>query len=160
VVRGLVHEQQVGRAHQRLCDRETLAPPSGERGRRFVRIHETAAAERNAHLRIAFGVVEIVAGERVQQHLRHRAIVGEKLVLRDVGEPCHPAQRHGAAVGFLYAGEHAQQRRLATPVRPDQADAVALVNPKGKVGEQRHCAVRLRDLLTSQQQRHANRPDG
>src|SRR5205085_2683523 len=34
MVRGLVHEQHVGRAHERLRDRQSLLPTAGERPRR------------------------------------------------------------------------------------------------------------------------------
>jgi hypothetical protein len=75
-------------------------------------------------------------------------------VLRHVRQPDQPARRHRARIGRLDAGEDAQQRRLAGPIRPDQADPVAVMNPEREVGEQRRRAVRLGNLLATEQQRH------
>ena len=89
------------------------------------------------------GLVE----DRSARHLFH--------VLAEVpdGRPLRHAD--AALVGFLFTGDHPEQRGLARAVRPDQADFLAGIELEGRVDEQQLPAVLLRDGV---ERDHAGRP--
>ena len=64
-------------------------------------------------------------------------------VLIDVGDDHRVADAEDAAVGRLLADDHAEERRLARAVGPDDADDAAGRQPEGHVLEEEAVAVAL-----------------
>ena len=61
-------------------------------------------------------------------HLGDRAAAGHVAdILAEIADGDAAIDRDLAFVGLLLAGDHAEQRRLAGAVRPDQADLLALL---------------------------------
>ena len=162
MVRRLVQEKQVRGADQRAGDRQALPPAARQRGGRRVGVGEAGAAE--CHLdarvsgRLVERLVEWVSSERMGEHLGQRPVGREVGVLRHVRQAREAPERDGPGVGRLEPGEDAQQCRFAAAVRADEADPVALVDAEGHVGEERRRAVRLRDSLTAEEERHVPVP--
>src|SRR5262249_5202914 len=77
------------------------------------------------------------------------------VVLGDVAEARAAAQRAGAGVGLLAAGQQAEKGRFAGAVGADQADTFASAQVKRKVGKQRAGTVALGQSLGAQQEDHA-----
>ena len=69
----------------------------------------------------------------------------ERRPLGHVAHPQAPAPRTNTVVGR----QHLQEGRLASPVRPGQSDAIALVESQGQLLEQGAIAEGLADVLTA-----------
>jgi hypothetical protein len=153
VVRGLVHEQDVGRLDQLAGDREALLPAAGEDVHRLGGAFEAGLAEGDGDpgglLEVLFGIVFQGLGEDLPGGPPWR----ERWVLWDVADADTPAESTDAAVRLLDAGQEAQQGRLPGTVRSHQPHAISLEETEGEVLEQRPRAVSLADGLTAQENR-------
>ena len=58
MIGGLVHQQQVGRAHQSAGDRQALRPAARQRGGRLLRVGKADLGERDAHPRVPIVGIE------------------------------------------------------------------------------------------------------
>jgi hypothetical protein len=154
VVGRLVHEQQVGGAHQRLGDREPLAPAAGERRRARVGIGEPASAERRLDPGRARDLVEGLVAQRRREQGRDRLLAGRPGVLRHVGQAGQAARETVPASGVSRPASTRSSVDLPLPFGPDDADAIAVVYAERELGEERRRPERLGDRLTTEQQRH------
>ena len=80
--------------------------------------------------------VGAAAGERFPER-RGRIEAGAALV--EGGELEIGAEADAAGVGGELAGEQFQQRRLARPIRADDADPVAALDPQREVADDNAC---------------------
>jgi hypothetical protein len=94
-------------------------------------------------------VVAAAARERFLQRRRWIEF-GAALVERGDREVC--PEPHRARVRFSLAREHVEERRLADPVRPDDAQPVAPPDADGKVADERPPAQALGDVQRFQHQ--------
>jgi len=83
-------------------------------------------------------------------------MAGDLRVLRHVCKPRQTAEGHRAGVRCLEPGEDAEERRLPAPVRTDEPDAVAVVDPERESLEERRRAVGFRNLLTAEEERQVS----
>jgi hypothetical protein len=124
-----------------------------------ARLHGAEALEQRVHL-VAVGGI----GQRLFEFLELRGDLGHRAGaghhLGDDGAPRHLADvlaevadrdvafdRDLPVVGCLLPHDHAEDRRLARAVRPDQADLLAAEDRRGRVDEQDLRAVLLADLI-------------
>ena len=155
VVRGLVEQQQVRRAHQRAREVEPHAPAAGEFGdaplevrrreaqavehRRGARARRVAVPVRERLVRVrealavagALGVGELALGApqrlvAVDRELDRRAVERGRF-LGDVRDRPAGRQLDVAAIGVQLAAEQREQARLPAPVRAHHADPFARV---------------------------------
>ena len=139
MVRGLVEKQEVGRERQGECERRAL-PLAARRTFRRLRLVEAEAVQILGEARLDAPALALVGDaqkpaalhEALAQRRRGRKLGflfdenrGKMLVLDD------------AVVERLLAGDHAQQRRLAGAVAPDEADPLALADREARTVEQR-----------------------
>ena len=153
VVRRLVEQHQVGRAHQRAGELQAHAPAAREAVDRLVelgaleaeaeqhclrarsRVEAAGFADRNVRVRHRLAVVARLRGSELGFGLREsgvasedevgRALVGLRHLLRDLGNAPAARDRDIAGVGLQTAGEQREQRRLAGAVAADEADLFA-----------------------------------
>ena len=83
------------------------------------------------------------AGDRLVEHGPPRHFLD---VLPEVADREAPRHRHLAVVGLLFADQHAEDGRLAGPVRSDEPDLVARVQLERGVDEQDLTAVLLGEV--------------
>ena len=113
------------------------------------RVH-IIALRRIGHRRLEPGHL---GGERTHRpdavhHRRHRALARHLAdVLAEVADRHAGIDRHLAVVGLLLAGDHAEQRRLAGAVGPDQPRLLAFLEAHRGVDEQDLMAVLLADVV-------------
>src|SRR5712691_11158611 len=67
-------------------------------------------------------------------------------ILAEVADRYLPRHGDGAFIGRFLADDHAEERRLAGAVRPDQADLLAGIELEGGVDEQHLPPVLLADV--------------
>ncbi len=153
MVRGLVHEEDVRRAHELPHDGQALLPTAGQRSHVLFDVLEPRATQ--GHGDEARRFVRIVGARR-----RHDALDGLRLgkhgVLRDVADPDLAAQRSGPRVRRLQTGQDLEEGRLARAVRPDEPDAISFEEAQRQVLEQRTAPERLTDPFAAQQERPAH----
>ena len=146
VVGGLVQQQHVGPAHQRLGQRDPLFRAAGQCGDHGILVQVQPMqglldpllpvpavlvfdrALQFVQVSVAGGV-QVDPGDDVGDSraggLEHGRIGFEHRLLRHVRD-AHPGlQLQNAVVGFFHAGQDLQHRRLAGAVAPDQPDALA-----------------------------------
>ena len=136
VVRRLVEIEEVGRAagrRKRAGDGEALLPAARERAgdRVHARVVETDLAEddRREDFGLMLIAVGLCAGKRRGGRGRDRGdALAELVALRDIDGDGAARRANLARVRILAAGEHAQQRRLASAVRADHADPLAFID--------------------------------
>ncbi len=96
------------------------------------------------HTRVGQPVLEVVHFRlHVEQRFERVAGLGKdgaarigEAVLRQIAHGECGRPYHGAAVGLVEAGQHAQQGGLAGAVRPAQADAIPIADMPGDLVEQ------------------------
>ena len=82
------------------------------------------------------------AGDRLVEHRAARHLLD---VLAEVADGELLRHRHVAFVRLLFARDHAEERRLARPVRSDEPDLLAGIELKGRVDEEDLATVLLAD---------------
>src|SRR5579883_3168285 len=148
VVGWLVEQQHVGAALQHLGEVDAVALAARKLADLLLLVG-SAEVERGAvgaavHLAIA----ELDDVEAARQLLPHRLVGIERLAaLVDVAELHRRADREGTRIGFLLAGDHLEQRRLARAVWTDHADDAARRQLERKVVDQQPVAEALGDTV-------------
>src|SRR6202040_2394069 len=81
-------------------------------------------------------------------HLGHSATVRHVAhVLAEVADGNTPIDGHLTLVGLLLARDHPEERRLAGPVRTDEADLLPLLERSGGLDEEDLAAILLADVV-------------
>ena len=81
-------------------------------------------------------------------HRRDRALARHFAdILAEIADGHAGIDRHLAIVGLVLAGDHAEQRRLAGAIGPDQPHLLALLDAHRGVDEQELMAVLLADVV-------------
>ena len=135
MIGGLIQQQNIGLLHQRLGNRQALAPATGKAGCIDGKILKARSPQCFADASFPLGRRR---GDALKRSFENRAHGGSGRkfgLLRNVAQPRALAGCHLTAVRFDLAGENAQQRRLARTVGSDQSDARALFNREGDVAQ-------------------------
>ena len=137
VVRRLVQDQQVRARRDQDREAKALGLAAGEGS---DRLHRVVAREQEApQERPGLGLRE--AGSRLRVAERREPVVARQLgVLREVPDLHVVADLKPASVELAAADQRLDERGLAAPVRPDQADVLAPLDPHRAVLEQRAVA--------------------
>ena len=77
--------------------------------------------------------------------IEHRASAHFVDFLAEVSDGKFLRHRDGAVVRFFFAGDHAEKRRFAGAIRPDQSRFFARIELKGRLDEEDLLAVLLAD---------------
>ena len=156
VVRGLVHDVEVGLAGQHPGKCHPLHFPAGEFLHRFIRVREAELREklRDPQFVLPQMVRIQLSGpfRRAVHNLAEKGLLRIILVLlfqksdADILEEQHLA----AAVGSIGSGQDPQQRGLARPIGGDERHLVAFIDIEADIAEQHFGAVTLGNVLDLQ----------
>ena len=148
IVGRFVEQQQIAARHQRFCQMQATTLAAGEFADNFLLIGalKVEAADVGAAGHFKFTDLQDVApiGELLENGLVVREVFP---ALIDVGHFHRRADDNLTAVGLLGAGDHAEQRRLAGAVRPDDTDDGARRHSKAQVVDQQSVAKGLAHAL-------------
>jgi hypothetical protein len=90
--------------------------------------------------------MQIAGASAAEDRLVEHRAPGHLLdVLPEVADGQLFRHRHVAVVGYLFADDHPEERRLARTVRADEADFFARIELEGGVDEQHLAAILLVD---------------
>ena len=67
-------------------------------------------------------ILQRIVRQGRNQHIGQRLVFTENVVLGHVANSDPASERAGTAVRRFHCGQYFQQRRFASPVRPDQPD--------------------------------------
>ena len=147
MVRRLVEQQQIGLLDEGFGDGQPFAPAAGECIRDGFKISEARHAESGAQTRLPIGLMHSGPLERAFDDLPDGSPGVQTGILLNVRHAQVPARSDLAGVGLDVAGEHLEQRGFAAAVRPDQSDAVAVVDGetrcRGKAWSRRRSWLRI-----------------
>ena len=156
VVRGLVHDVEIGLGGQHLRERHPLDFAAGEVLHRLFPVREGELRQEPLHPALVLPQMVLVQVLRPfggpVHDLPEDALLGIVgiLLLQESDADVLEEQDLPAAVGLVLAGEDPQQGGLPGAVRRDERDLVALVDVEVDVLEQHLGAVRLGNVLDLQ----------
>ena len=148
IVGRLIQQQHIRRGHQQAGQIQPPLFAAGEPLHRGI-LHIRREEELLEHLRRGkapvrrFHIFGDVAHEVDQAHVRRNL----RKFLRKKADFHRFADGNRARIRRELTGEHAQQRRFAASIRPDDRHALIPQNRIGKIGNQRPPAERLADRL-------------
>src|SRR5208282_2958583 len=148
VVARLVEEQQVGARFEHLGEMHAVALPTRELPHLLLLIGalEVEGGDVGSARHAVLAELELI--EAVRDLLPHRLLRAERVArLVDVAELHRFTDAELAPVGLLLACDHAEERRLAGPVGPDDADDRTGRHAKAQVLDQEPLAIGLADVL-------------
>ncbi len=146
-----IHQQHVRLQHQRLRDRQTFLPSSGECSDGLVDAYKASEAEGLGHSAAVLVGVQTFVEEDLGKRFLDRVRRGKRRFLRDIANADLAPHRTAAAIRLVKAGQYFEQRRFAGPVGTDQPDVIAFTEPERQVGEERFHPVAFADGLTTEQ---------
>ncbi len=133
VVGRFVEQQNIRRLHQRLDNRQPLAPATGQRRRLGVQIGKTGASQNFCNARKPFGVGDLRAIQRFVDDRSNRFPAPEFRDLQHAADSRAFADRYFPAVRTYQSVQNREKGRFAGTVRPDDADAVAFRYREGDI---------------------------
>src|SRR5687767_9507362 len=148
VVRRLVEQEQVAAGLQELGEVHAVAFAAREVADALLLILAAEVERRGVGPRVARPPADHHGVLTLRDLLPDRAVRLQRVArLRHVGELYRLADAERPAVGLLLARDHAEERRLAGTVRPDDPDDAASREREREVVEQELVAVALPDRL-------------
>ena len=106
VVGRFVHQQHVWLQHQRLRDRETFLPPSGERRDGLVDAYEASEAEGPGHSAAVLMGVQTAIEENLGERFLDRVRRGKRRFLGDIANTDLAPNRPSAAIRLVEACQY------------------------------------------------------
>lgn len=148
----LVHEQDVPRADEHA--REVAAPALAARELAHPRV-PVDIAHQAPYDRARRGVGgPCVVGQAADHGMGHALVVRKRVVLAEQPHGGPATQRDAAPVGLQRPGEDPQERGLAVPVAPDDADPVPLIDAERLVLEHALSGPLVPKALAPDEDRH------
>ena len=137
MIRGFIQQQDVGRLHQRLHDREALLPASGQRGGFLLEVHEARTPQGLSKTRAPLRLGHCGAFQCSIDHRPHRVSGPEFGFLLHVTQADSFADGDFSVIRIFGARENSQKGGLARAIGTDEPNAISLGDSKGNVLKER-----------------------